>query len=40
MRGHDALGNYREAAEVCRATIPMLQGRPREYLFGPAPSWR
>jgi DNA-binding SARP family transcriptional activator len=36
VRGHDALGNYRQAADVCRATIPLLQRRPRDYLFGPA----
>jgi DNA-binding SARP family transcriptional activator len=36
VRGHDALGNYRQAADICRATIPMLQKRPRDYLFGSA----
>jgi DNA-binding SARP family transcriptional activator len=36
VRGHDALGNYREAADICRATIPMLDKYPRDYLFGPA----
>jgi DNA-binding SARP family transcriptional activator len=36
VRGHDALGNYRQAADICRATIPMLEKRPRNYLFGPA----
>jgi DNA-binding SARP family transcriptional activator len=36
VRGHDALGNYRQAADICRATIPMLERRPRDYLFGPA----
>jgi DNA-binding SARP family transcriptional activator len=36
VRGHDALGNYRQAADICRATIPVLQKRPRDYVFGPA----
>jgi DNA-binding SARP family transcriptional activator len=36
VRAHDALGNYRQAADICRATIPMLQKRPRDQLFGPA----
>jgi len=35
VRAHDALGNYQQAADLCRATIPMLQQRPRGYLFGP-----